>query len=483
MALSVQKVREQGAVIDFKATLVSKDYAQELDSWFIKKSQMVRLDGFRPGKAPLSVVQSRFADEANRSVLNTIVDKVLKAIDKEHKIKVAGQPKVTIEKADAKDGFECSVSVECMPTIELKDFSSIACEELVLEISKKEVDDAVDALFKRYKGHEKEQKKEKADWNDKVAVSIREKGNNNLGQDQDVVLSEDIDQIWMPLHKGLHGKAAGEKAEVTITYPIDFHEKNIASKSFVYEVEVKSIFAAKAFKLDDAFAKEFDCEDLASLHNKMQETLKNDQKRLINMYHKRQILDVLNEQYDVALPESSVNAEFQQIWKKLEDEVTSARERGEKEDVNLEEVEKEYRAIAERRVKLGFLIAEIAKEHKISLTNEEIQREIVAEAMKYPNQFKEVVDFYIKNPRVLERLIAPAIEDKVVEFVFDKSKKKQTKITISDLPSKLKGIVPGYEDDDAVAETKAGKEEKKGKTDKIESQEAPAKKATTKKGK
>jgi len=483
MALSVQKVREKGAVIDFKATLDSKNYTQELDSWFSKKSQMVRLDGFRPGKAPLSVVQSRFADEANRAVLNTIVDKVLKAIDKDHKLKVAGQPKVTVEKADAKDGFECSVSVECLPTIELKDFSSIPCEELVLEISKKEVDDAVDALFKRYKGHEKEQKKEKADWNDKVAVSIKEKGRHNLGQDQDVILSEDMDPIWMPLHKELHGKTAGEKTEVTITYPKNFHEKNIASKSFTYEVDVKSVFAAKLFKLDDAFAKEFDCEDLASLHNKMQETLKNDQKRLIKMYHKRQILDVLNDQYNVPLPESSVNAEFQQIWKKLQDEVSSAKERGENEDVNLKEIEEEYRAIAERRVKLGFLIAEIAKEHKIALTNEEIQREIVAEAMKYPNQFKEVVDFYIKNPRVLERLIAPAIEDKVVDFVFDKSKKKQTKITINDLPSKLKGVVPGYEDDDEVASKKSGKEEQMEKTDKVESQKAPAKKATTKKGK
>ena len=141
MALSVQKVREQDAVIDFKATLVSSDYAQELASWFSKKSQNVRIDGFRPGKAPLAVIQTRYADEANRSVVNNIVDRVLSTIDKEHKPRVAGQPKVTIERADSTEGFECSVSVECLPTIELKDFSSISCEELVVDISKKEVDE------------------------------------------------------------------------------------------------------------------------------------------------------------------------------------------------------------------------------------------------------------------------------------------------------------------------------------------------------
>ena len=95
-------------------------------------------------------------------MVNNIVDRVLSTIDKEHKPRVAGQPKVTIEKADSTEGFECSVSVECLPTIELKDFSSISCEELVVDISKKEVDEAVDALFKRYKGHEKEPKKGKA---------------------------------------------------------------------------------------------------------------------------------------------------------------------------------------------------------------------------------------------------------------------------------------------------------------------------------
>lgn len=480
MALSVQKVREQDAVIDFKATLVSSDYAQELASWFSKKAQTVNIDGFRRGKAPLSVIQTRYSDEANRAVVNTIVDRVLSTIDKEHKPRVAGQPKVTIEKADTTDGFECSVSVECLPTIELKDFSSIACEELVIDISKKEVDDAVDALFKRYKGHEKDSKKGNAAWGDKVKVLIKEKSKHGIAQEQELTLAEDSDATWLPLHKAIHGKAEGDNAEVTINYPKDFHEKSIASKSFTYEVEVQSVFAGITFKLDATFAKEFDCEDLDGLHKKMTETLKNDQKHLVNLYHKRQILDALNDQYKLSLPKSAVEFEFQQIWKKLQDEVTAARARGETEDIDLAEVEVEYHQIAERRVKLGMLVSEIAKEHKIALTNEEIQREVVMEAMKYQSQFKEVVDYYVQNPRVMEKLLAPALEDKVVDFIFGKSKKKQTKITVKELPAKLKGIVPGYEDDEPAAEKVAtNKTSKEGNSD---SEKAPAKKASTKEG-
>lgn len=487
MSLSVKKVREQDAIVDFKATLVSTDYAQELNSWFSKRSQTVRIDGFRPGKAPLSVVQSRFGEEANRSVMNTIVDRVLKTIDKEHKLRVAGHPKVTVEKANSQDGFECSVSVECLPTVELKDFSSISCEELVLDISKKEVDEAVDSLFKRYKAHEKEKKAGKLAWGDKLSVSIKEKGTAGAAQDQDIVLSEDTDPTWGPLHKGLHGKSEGEKAEVAIVYPKDFQDKNIAGKSFTYEITVKAIYAAKTFsKLDDTFAKEFECDDLAALHKKMENTLQEDQKRLISLYHKRQILDALNVQYKITLPKSAVDHEFQQIWKKLEDEIAAGKARGEKDDVDRKAAEIEYREIAERRVRLGFVISEIAKEHKISLTNEEIQRVVMKEALNYPQQFKEVVDFYVKNKHALERLIAPAIEDKVVDFVFDKSKKKQTKITTQELPTKLKGVVPGYEDDEPAPkkEEKAKVAEMKDpKESKSEGEKAPAKTATTKKGK
>ena len=199
------------------------------------------------------------------------------------------------------------------------------------------------------------------------------------------------------------------------------------------------------------------------------------------MYHKRQILDALNDQYKLALPKSSVEFEFQQIWKKLQDEVTAARARGETEDIDMAEVEAEYHLIAERRVKLGMLVSEIAKEHKIALTNEEIQREVVMEAMKYQSQFKEVIDYYVQNPRLMEKLLAPALEDKVVDFVFGKSKKKQTKITVKDLPAKLKGVVPGYEGDDEPATKKvaSSKAPKEGKSD---SEKAPAKKASTKKG-
>jgi trigger factor len=197
-------------------------------------------------------------------------------------------------------------------------------------------------------------------------------------------------------------------------------------------------------------------------------------------------LDALNVQYKITLPKSAVDHEFQQIWKKLEDEIAAGKARGEKDDVDRKAAETEYREIAERRVRLGFVISEIAKEHKISLTNEEIQRVVMKEALNYPQQFKEVVDFYVKNKHALERLIAPAIEDKVVDFVFDKSKKKQTKITTQELPTKLKGVVPGYEDDEPAPKKEAkakAAEIKEPKQSKSEGEKAPAKTATTKKGK
>ena len=465
MTLSVQKVREQDAVIDFKATIDSSEYETELNSWLSKKSETARIDGFRPGKAPLTVIKKLYGDDASRSVVNTLIDRVLRTIDKEHQIRVAGHPSVTVEKADAAEGFECSVTVECLPKIELKDFSSISCEQLVIDISKKEIDEAVENLFSRYKGHEKDPKDGKAAWGDKVKFSIKEQNVKSESQEQDLVLEENIEEeLWRPLHQGLEGKSAGDKVEVVITYPEDFHQATVASKSFTYELEIHSVYARIEFKLDDTFAKEFECENLDALHAKMKSTLETDQNHLIGLFHKRQILDALNDQYQMPLPKSSIDFEFEQIWKRLQDEIAAAKERGEKEDIDLEEVEVEYRQIAERRVKLGLLVSEIAKVHSISLSKEEIQREVMIEAMKYKSQFNEVVDYYIKNPRMMEKLIAPALEDKVVEFVLEKAKKKETKITVKELPAKLKGIVPGYEDDDEVEASDEKKASKEGKS-------------------
>jgi len=482
MTLSVQKVREQDAVIDFKATLASSEYEHELTTWLNKKSQTAKIDGFRPGKAPITVIKKLYADEASRSVTNLLIDRVLKTIGKEHQIRVAGHPNVSIEKADATQGFECNVSVECLPEIELKDFSEISCEELVIDISKKEVDEAVERLFKSYKGHEQEPKKSASEWGDKVSFILNEKSSVHKDQKQDLVLEEKLEhKVWTNLHKGLHGKAAGDKTQIVIEYPDDFEEKSIAGQSFTYDIKIEAVYSPLKFTLDDTFAKEFGCDTLEALHDKLKTTMENDQNRLISLYHKRQVLDALNEQYNLNLPKSSVESEFKQIWGRLQEEINAAKARGEKEDINLHEVEIEYRQIAARRVKLGLIVSEIASKNTISLSNEDIQKELTREALKYPNQFNEVVDLYIKNPRLLEKLVAPALEDKVVDFVLSKAKKKQTKITTKDMPAKLKGIVPGYEDEDQALEASDKKATKTQKESKSDSEKAPAKKASTKK--
>ena len=482
MNLSVQKVREQDATVDFKATLVSSDFEQELDNWFSKKSQSVRIDGFRPGKVPLSVVKTRFVDDATNSVVNVLIDRILKVIGKEHQIRVAGQPQVTIEKADTKEGFECKIVVECLPTFELQDFSKIACEELVLELSSKEVDEYLNNLLERHKGYEVDAKKDKATWGDKVHISVQLKDDSERLEKQELELDEkNNEEPVKQILKAVQGHKAGEHVAIELAYPKDFATASLAGKKVSIIINIESVHAPIKFKLDDVFAKQFECENLAALRAKVLEVHENDQKKLLHLYHKRQILDGLNNQYKLALPKSAVDFEFKQIWQRLQKEIADSKQRGDYEDdINLAEVETEYRGIAERRVKLGLLVSEIAKVHKIELTNDDLKNAILSEAMRHPDHSKEIIAYYSKNSDALQSLSAPLMEDKVVNFVFEKSKKKQIKVTTKDLSAKLKGVLPGFDDEDKAASKKTPK--RAAQADSSEVEVAPAKKATKKKG-
>ena len=285
---------------------------------------------------------------------------------------------------------------------------------------------------------------------------------------------EDVeDETLKIMLKAIVGHSASDQFEVLIKNPQN-------GKELKLHIALEEVYSTKTFKLDDEFAKEFGANSLDELRTKVTEVNQNDHKKLVTLYHKRQILDDLHNQYSFALPKSAVNYEFEQIWQRLQNEIEASKQRGDvDEDINLEEVKIEYQSIAERRVKLGLLVSEIAKVHKIELTNDDLQKAIIAEAMKQPEYAKEIFDYYSKNKDALQSLSAPIIEDKVVDFVFDKAKKKQTKITAKELPSKLKGVLPGY-DDSSDSVKKASK--KSSKESNSEDKPAPAKKATKTKG-
>ena len=475
MSLSVQKVREQDATVDFKATLAPNAYETELNNWFSKKSKNVSVAGFRPGKVPISIVKTKYMGDATNSVVNTLVDQAIREIVKEHKLRIAGQPKVTIETADSDKGFECKLEVECLPEITLKDFSAVECEELVVEINKSDTDEYLKNLHESHVGFEKELKKGKAEWGDKVVVIAQENLGKVDSKPQELHLIKDVeDPVLKTMLEAIVGHSTGDKFEVTLKDPN-------SKKETTLHIALEAVHASKKFKLDDEFAKEYGVENLDALRAKLTEVHTNDHKKLTNLYHKRQILDSLHNQYNFALPKSAVEFEFQQIWSRLQDEIAASKGRGDvEEDINLDEVKVEYQKIAERRVKLGLVVSEIAKVHKIELTNEDIQKAIIEEATKNPNYAKEIIEYYTKNREALQSLSAPLIEDKVVSFIFEKAKKKQTKIGSKELPSKLKGVLPGYDDDSDDSSKKTAK--KTSKESSSEDTSAPAKKATKKKG-
>ena len=393
-SMHIQNTATNGLKQEFKVTVPFKSIEEKVVTWLQDKAKSVRLDGFRPGKAPLNIVRQRYEEHALQAIREQFVQTGTQQIYKENNVRVAGQPVYDFGSLDNDQDFSFSISFETLPSFELKEFSKIKLETFDVKATPEAINESLERLAEGYKQSKKTDKAQ---------------------PDQ-------------------------------------------------------------AVEINDDFAKEFGCKDLEDLREKISSTLKNDYDRLARLYSKRHLLDALAAEYDFDLPSLMVKNEFDAIWQRLEQEMADAKANGElspeEENKPLVEYKEEYQQISERRVRLGLVVAEVAKKNGITLSPEMVRDLMIQEAMRYPGQEKEVVSFYRSHPEMIEQLTGPAIEDKVVDFIMSKAAVKKTDITFKELQKKLKGILPQYAEEDEEEDEKPSKAEKPKKTKKKPETEA-----------
>ncbi len=448
MVFSLKKLEDKKNFLSVEASLAAQELEKRYESWYQERAKTIKLDGFRPGKVPVTVVKKRFSEECTHQVSKSLVDEALKKIFLEFKPNTFRSPKVEISKISLTDGFVCKFDVDCVEEFKIQPFDNLECEELQLEVEEKSVDLALENLLEKHKSFNSEQKKGKVEISDKVDILVKQNiPGQNFEPQSLTVLQLENNEVWSPLHSALVDKQKGDEFEVTINYPDNYYEASLQGKHKTYLVKIENFFSPKENKLTDEFAKEFGCEDVAGLRNKMREVLQSDQNRLIYSFHKRQVLDALDKAYTFLVPQSSVDEEFNVIWSQLTKEWAEAEKLGEKIDNgDVEKTREEYKVIAERRVRLGFLMSKIASENNINLTREEVQSAVINEASRYPNQAKQVFEYLTNNQKAIEALTAPVLEDKVINFIFEKTNRKTLKINEDQLKDKIKDILPGFGD-------------------------------------
>jgi len=423
--------REYTVVID------AKDMDQRLNERLKLLSQQASLPGFRPGKVPVSLLRKLHGDAVRGEVLEATVNETSqKALD-DDAVRPATQPKIEIKTFEEGKDLEYSMSVEIMPDIEPGDYSKLTLEREVCPAGEAEIAEFLDNIAKQQKSFAPAKSKTcKAKTGDAVLMDFIGRIDGEAfegGAAEGHLLELGSGQFIPGFEEQLVGVKAGDKLDVTVAFPENYGAENLAGKEAVFEVTIKEVQQPEEVAIDDALATRLGLETLDALKERVREQIEQELKQVSRMKLKRKLLDALSEMHDFEVPPGMVDMEFNQIWDEFKRDLESREESLEDLDKPEDEVREEYRAIAERRVRLGLLLAEIGRVNNIAVGPEEVNRMIAAEARRYPGQEQQVFEFYQKNPQAQAQIRAPLFEDKTVDFILEMANVKDVEVSREDL--------------------------------------------------
>ncbi len=344
---------------------------------------------------------------------------------KDNALKPAFPPKVDLvsefqQVVDGKADLEFTLKVDLMPEFDVTDVSKLKVERLVADVGDADVEEAIKRLAEQARTWSPRGDEESAAKDDAVVINFvgRVDGEEFAGgkaEGFNLVLGSG--QLIPGFEDQLIGAKKGDEREVKVTFPADYPEARLAGKEAVFGVSVKEVKKADEFAIDDELAKKLGLDTLATLKDRVREQLKSDFTRASRLHLKRRILDGLDSSHSFTLPPAMVESEFGGIWAQVEAELTREGKTAADEGKSEEELKAEYRGIAERRVRLGLVLARIGEQNGLTVAADEIQRAIAARARQFPGQEQQVVNFYASNPQAMAEIRAPIFEDKVVDFI------------------------------------------------------------------
>ncbi len=442
--MQVTETLSQGLKREYDISLPASDLAAKLNGQLADLKAKIRINGFRPGKVPVEHLRRVYGRSVMADVVQEAIASANKKIVDDNGLRLAREPQVelptdqaTIDAAlEARGDLNFKVALEVLPAFEIGDFSQITLERPVADVEPADVETALDRLAEDRRTYADKAEGAKAENHDRVTVDFEgtidgvpfEGGE---GRDIQVVLGSNT---FIPgFEDALVGVAAGEKRMVHATFPEAYAVRALAGKTGAFDVTVKAVAAREAFAIDDEFAKSLGLESLDKLKEMMRDRILADYARASREKVKRQLLDKLDGLYSFELPEGLVSQEFESIWTQVTREQQAAGRSFADENTTEEAARADYRKIAERRVRLGLLLAEVGTRAELKVSDEEMTQALIARARSYPGQEKQVWDFYRNNNQALSELRAPIYEEKVVDHILGLARVEDRKVTKEEL--------------------------------------------------
>lgn len=431
--MQVTETVNEGLKREFKVVVPMADLASKVDARLDQLKNQVRINGFRPGKVPVTHLKRLYGRSVMAETIEQAVREANSQIVTERGFKLVREPQVKLpEEKDAveqviegKTDLAYTVAIEILPPIELADFKGISVERLNAEVTDAEVDEAVQRIAEQSRPFTAKGEGAKAENGDRAVIDFTGKIDGTPfegGTGGDVTLHLGSGTFIPGFEDQLVGAAAGEQRTIKVTFPQTYPAQHLAGKEAEFDVTVKSLEAPQPVTLNDEFAKSLGLESLAKLREMVKGRLTQEHGAMSRQKVKRLLLDQLDAKHKFDPPPSLVEDEFNNVWKTIQDDLQSRKRTFEDEGTTEEKAREEYRGIAERRVRLGLVIAEIGEKNGIKVTDEELSRAVMERARQMPGQEQRVWEFYRNNPDALASLRAPIFEDKVIDYILELAK-------------------------------------------------------------
>ena len=403
----------------------------------------VHLRGFRPGKVPVAHLKRLYGKSAMAEVIEAAVREANSQIVNERGLKLATEPKVALPPEEGavegiiagKADLAYTVEMEIVPPITLADFKTIKLERLTAPVEDAEIDQAVQTIAEQSRPFN-DSADAPAAQGDRVTISFQGSVDGapfEGGSGDDVALVLGSAQFIPGFEDQLVGIKAGEGRTVSSKFPDNYRVPSLAGKDAVFSVTAKKVEKPASLNLDDDFAKTLGLESLAKLRDAVRERIERDHAAASRQKIKRALLDQLDARHKFDPPPTLVEEEFKNIWSTIENDLRQQGRTFADEGTTEEKAREEYRGIAERRVRLGLVLAEIGEKNSITVTDEQLTQAIVAQARMMPGQEQQVWDYYRNNPAALAAVRAPLFEDKVVDFILELANVSEKQVSREEL--------------------------------------------------
>jgi trigger factor len=444
--MQVTETLNEGLKREIKVVVPAAALESRMMARLKEMSGSAQIRGFRPGKVPVGHLKRLYGRSLMAEVIQKALEDESKQILADRNLKPAYQPEIKLPEDQAevnsimegKGDLAFTMAFEIVPAVDVKDFSALTLTKRVVPVEDKHVDEALARIASQAKDYA--EKDGGAETGDRVTLSFVGKIDGEPfegGAGEDIPLEIGSGQFIPGFEEQLVGLKAGEEKVIAVTFPAEYQVETLAGKPATFDVKVAKVEAPKTGAPDDELAKRVGIESLEKLKEMVRERIGQEFDSMSRAKLKRDMLDALDKEYTFELPQKLVEAEFNQIWSALRREMERNSQTFEAEGTTEDAARAEYRAIAERRVRLGLVLGTIGEKEGVTITDEEMQRALMARARQFPGQERQVFEFYQKNPGALMEIRGPVFEQKVVDLIASRAKIDEQPIDREELAKML----------------------------------------------